>query len=136
MSFVRRLDIKKPDIKKPSALIVAVVMVLTSGAIAFLLIGDAFAPVSAPPPAAGPSYHAADTQVPSVPAEAGRTAADQTPREPAAPHQNPDDPSADQLSASSEDSPPSASEQRIFKSRKALETVDPRELLRQATMPK
>ncbi len=130
MSFVRRLDIKKPDIKKPSALIVAVVMVLTSGTIAFLLIGDTFAPVSAPPPAAGPSYQAADKQVPSDPAEAEQTPADQTPREPAAPYRNPDDPT------NSENSPPSASEQRIFKSRKALETVDPRELLRQATMPK
>ena len=127
MSFVRRLDMKKL-----SPLIVAVVLVLASGTIAFLLIGDTSAPVSATPL----SYQAADMQVPSDPAQAEQAPADRTPREPAAPHQNPDDPTAGKISASEMPPPdPSASEQSRFKSRRALETVDPRELLRQGKLP-
>ena len=146
-------SVRRPDMEKLWTL-VAVAMVLASVTIAVLLLGDTSAPVSATPPAAGPSYQAADNQVPPEPAEAEQTPADQTPREPAAPYQNPDDPTADQLAASemprpeaspapqpgvtqdSESSPPISSEQSVFKSRRALETVDPRELLRQAQMSK
>jgi hypothetical protein len=130
--------------------IVALAMILTFFTIACLLILDTSAPVSATPPAA-------DEHVPSDVAEAERTPAEQaprgpvapqpteptprappvpqqaelTPREPAAPqqvelHQTPDDPTADRISAS---------EQIVFKSRGALETVDPRELLRQGAFP-
>jgi hypothetical protein len=134
MSFVRRVDIEKLG-----APIVAVVFILTFLTIAFQLLRETSAPLSAAPPAAGPSYQAAVDQVPS---------------EPAPPYQRPDDPRTNQIPASEmpraetspvpqpgvpqdpEDSSPSAGEQRIFKSRRALETVDPRELLRQVNMPK
>jgi hypothetical protein len=142
MPFARRLDTEKPW-----APIVVVAMILTAVTVAFLLLSDTSAPVSATPPAAGASYQAAK-QVPSDPSEAEQTA-DQPPRDPAAPYRNPDDPTADQISASEMppapqpgvphdpgDAPPSTSEQRVLKSRRALETVDPREFLRQATMPK
>jgi hypothetical protein len=143
MSLVKRLDSEK---------IIVVAMVLTSLIVAFLLFGDTSAPVGAAPPAARPSHRVADEQVPPVPAEAEQTPPDRTARELAAQSQSPHVATADPLAASdtpetspashagvphdSEDSPPSASEQSIFKSRKALETVDPREFLRQATMPK
>lgn len=109
---------------------VAVAMILAAVTIAFLyvvpihvikLLGDMSAPVSA-----------------TRPAEAEQT--------PAALYRNPDDPPAHQMSASAmprpgpapqpavpsdpEDSSPSASEQRSFKSRRALETIDPRQFQR------
>ena len=40
------------------------------------------------------------------------------------------------VSPVSQESSPEASEQRVLQSRKALETVDPKELLRQGMMPK
>lgn len=117
---------------------VAVAMVLGSVAIPFLLLRDISAPVGATSPAAGPSYEAA---------------ADQVPPAPAPPWRNADDPAAHPISASElplpETSPapqpgvppgaesqPIAGEQRVIRSRRALETVDPREFLRQATIPK
>jgi hypothetical protein len=125
MSFARRLDTERRW-----APIVALAMVLTFGAIAFLLLSGTSDLVSTPP-AAGPSYQAADEQAPSYPAEAKQAPADRTPGELAAPHRNPDDPAAEQVSASE-----MPSEQVILKSRRPLETIDPRELLRQATIPK
>jgi hypothetical protein len=67
----------------------------------------------------------------------------QTPMEPEplARFQNPDDPPADQIPARLEPSPapnpsPKGSEQRLFKSRRALETIDPHEFLRHAAVAK
>jgi hypothetical protein len=158
-----------------------VVMVFASVTTAFLILRDRPAPVGATPPAAlppyrakWPSYQGAVRQLPSPPAEAGRTPTDPASREPAAAYRNPDDPTADQVSASemprpetspapepggpidSENASPIANGQSIFGSRsdpkvssavertlprsstrtKALETIDPRELLRQGKLPK
>jgi hypothetical protein len=97
--------------------------------LALLLLRDAFAPASARPPAGA----------------AEQAPADWSPGEPAAQHQGPADPMAGQAFASetspapeagqpdgAEDATPSAIEQRVFRSRRALETIDPRELMRQA----
>jgi hypothetical protein len=137
MSSVRRFEMTKrwgP---------VAAAMILTAVTIGFLLVplyvvkllSNSSAPVRATPPVV-----------------AEQTLADQTPREPAAPYRNPDDRPANQMSAfamprsepspapqqaatsNSADSSPSASEQRVFQSRRALEIVDPQELLRQRTI--
>ena len=122
------------------AAIVTAAMILTAVTIAFLgvgtlsivarLLSDRSAPVSA-----------------TAPAEVEQALAGQTPTEPAAVF-HPDDRRPNQMSASEmprpgtspvpqpgvrstpEDSSPSASEQRVFKSRRALETVDPREVVR------
>jgi len=131
MSFVRTLD----DIEKLGAPIVVATMVLTFAAMAFLLVRETTAPVGVTAPVVVPSYQAAEDEVPSVPV---------------APYHRPDDPGAGHLSASvmPEPSPapprdvahdpedPRASEQRVLRSRRALETVDARELLRQANMPR
>ena len=137
MSFVRRLDMGK--LWAP----IIAVAILTSVTIAFLLVRDTSAPVSATPPAAEPSYQVADKQVPSDPGKAEQAAADQATREPAAPHQDPDDRTADQISASETPQPETSPapqpdvppQQTIFRSRRALETIDPRELLRQGHIP-
>jgi hypothetical protein len=136
MSFVRRLGVRQLW-----APIVALVMILTFATMSLLLLRDTSAPVGATPLAAGSSSPAVDEQVPSDAAEAeqtpakqtsaeqtpaGQTLAEQAPRGPAAPNQVPDEPTADQTSAS---------EQSTFKSRRALETIDPRELLRQGAVP-
>jgi uncharacterized protein YkwD len=117
-------------------------MILIAVTVAFLgvgtfsivarLLSDRSAPVSA-----------------TTPAEAvEQTPPAQTPREPTALSQNTEGAPARRISASEmplsgtspaphadvtsspEDSSPSASEQRVFKSRRALETVDPREVVR------
>ena len=148
---------QRRDMEKPRFLIASLATILTFFAVACLLVRNATAPGSTTQPAAGPSYKAADEHVPSDAAEAERTPpapqqaeqtrrapaaphqaeqtprelaapqqAELTPREPGAPYQNPDDPTADRISAS---------EQIVFKSRRGLETVDPRELLRQGVIP-
>jgi hypothetical protein len=94
----------------------AVVMVFAFVTTALLILRDKSAPVGATPPAAAP-YRAkwpsdqGAAQLPSAPAKAGRTPADQASREPAA-YRNPD------------------VVPRSTRT-KALETIDPRELLRQ-----
>lgn len=134
MSSVKRLEIEKVG-----APIVALTMVLTFATVAFFLVArDPPPPVGTAPPA-GPPYEAAVDQVPS---------------ERVAPYQGPNVPGAGPISASeepqpatspppqpgahrdAEDASPGASEQRVFKARRALETVDARELLRQVNMPK
>jgi len=130
MSSVRRLDREK---LRARWIIAAVT--LTVATVAFLLLRDRSAQVHATPPAAGPSYQAAGKQVPSDPAEAEETPADQPPMElePLALHQNPNDPAADQLPPArlypspAPNPSPKGSEQRLFKSRRALETIDPRQ---------
>ena len=147
---------QKLDTGRPSLLIVALATILVFFAVACLLIRRATAPLGATPPAAGPSYEAENEQPSSNSAEAARapaaripaaqTAAAQAPAAqtpaawrpaepalseqiatgPAAPDQGTEDPAADQLSAS---------EQISFKSRRSLETVDPREFLRRAATP-
>lgn len=120
--------------EKAWAPLVGVAMFLSFATIVVLLLTDTSAPASATPPAAEPPHQQADGRAPP---------------DPAAPYQDPDDPTAGRTSASetspapqpgvppdSEASTPTAREQRILKSRRALETVDPRELLRQATIPK
>jgi hypothetical protein len=124
--------------------IVAVALIILSAVtIAFLnvpiyvfkLLDDRSAPVSATLPAAGSFYQAADQQ--AEPAAAEQTAAGQTAGEMAALSQNSEfDPPADKGVPSVLEDPRSATQQRVFKSRRALETVDPREFLRQSRMPK
>jgi hypothetical protein len=141
MPFERRLDMEKSRFHMAT-----LATILAFFTVACLLIRNATAPAGATPPAAGPSYQAEDEQVVPPAAEtapsaavqrpAAQTAAaritaaqipaqqalpEQTPREPAAPNQNTDEPTAD---------PIAASEQSTFKVRRALETIDPRELLR------
>src|SRR3954462_2641716 len=136
MSSVRRLDLETP--RAPRIIATAILTAVTVG---FLLLSGRSARVSAPPPAAGASYQAAERQVPSDPPEAEETAAVQTPieLEPLALHQNPNDPPADEMPAAQlYPSPPAnpsprGSEQRLFKSRRALETVDAREFLRRTS---
>jgi len=139
MPFVRRLD--KEKLRSLGIMATAAVTVVT---VAFLLLRGRSTPVSAMPPAA-PSYQATGMQVPSDPAQAEQaTPAGQTlmELEPVTLYGNADaDPPADQTSAAprpvdSEDSTPSAIEQRIFKSRRALETIDPRELVKHGTAPR
>jgi hypothetical protein len=150
MSSVRKLDTDKLRARR-----IIATATFTAVTVAFLLVIVRSAPVSARPPAPRPSNEAADKQVPSNPREAEQTTAVgipmeleplalfQTPLElePLALFQTPDDPPADQVPARLEPSPaanpsPKGSEQRLFKSRRALETLDPREFLRHATVPK
>jgi hypothetical protein len=150
MSFVERLDREK----RWGPIVGAVAMMLTAVTVAFLLFSGRSARVSATPPAPRPSNQAAGKQVPSDPREAEQTTAVQTPMEleplalfqtpmelePLA-LQNPDDRPAVQIPARLEPSPapnpsPKGSEQRLFKSRRALETVDPHEFLRHAAVAK
>ena len=146
MSSVRTHDMD--NLRAPRIIATAT---LTVVAIAVLLLSGKSAPVSATPAAAAPSHAAADQQFPSDPAAAEQPSTDQTPMqlEPLALYQNPADPIADQISASEMPQPepsaavldptvpanldvplPSATKQRVFRSRRALETVDPHELLR------
>jgi hypothetical protein len=140
MSSVRRLALAKLWVP-----IVAVALIsLTAITIAFLNVPiylfkllDASAPVSAAQVAEGRSYQGADKQVRWDPAEAEQTPAGQTPTETAALNQNPEfDPPADKGVTSILEDPRSAVQQRVFKSRRALETVDAREFLRQSRIPK
>jgi hypothetical protein len=141
MPSVRGLDTKKLRARR-----IIATATLTAVAVVFLLLNTRKAPVSAAPPAAGPSHQAADKQVPSD-LVAEQTPAVQTPMklepmelEALALVQSPNDPPADQVQpARLEPSPaanpsPPGSEQPLFKSRKALETLDPREFLRHATV--
>ncbi|HET9595232.1 MAG TPA: hypothetical protein VFP65_06610 [Anaeromyxobacteraceae bacterium] len=135
MSSVRTMEIEKVG-----APIVVATMVLTFGTMAFLLVREASGPLDITAPAAVPSYQAAEDQVPSLAA---------------APQQGPGDASAVAMAAAvdtavpetsvapaprapreREGSSPGTSEQRAYRSRRALETVDARELLRQANMPR
>src|SRR5512135_3019847 len=147
---------QRPEMVKPRVLIASLAAIIAFFAVACLLILYTSAPVNSTPPAAAPSYQAADDHAPSDAAEAERSAAapqraelsrrqpatpqqaeptpgelaaqrqaEPTPREPQTPQQDPEDPTADRLSAS---------EQIVFKSRAALESVDPRELLRQGVL--
>jgi hypothetical protein len=84
MSSVRRLDGEKLRTRR-----IIVTAMLTVVTVAFLLLTDTSAPVSAAPAAQGPSVQAAGMEVPADPAEAPPG---QAPGEPAAPYQNPDDP--------------------------------------------
>jgi hypothetical protein len=133
MSSMTTLDTEKLRFRR-----IVATATITVVALAFLLLSAPFALVSAMPSAAGASRQAADEQVPPAPGEA-----EQAPREPAAAYPLPDDRAADQLPLSEPGVPPdpvasspSASEQRVFKSRRALETIDPRDFVRQAGMPK
>src|SRR5712671_5869974 len=149
MSSVKRVDTEKLRARR----IMATAM-FTAVTVAFLLFSVRFAPVSATPPALGPSNGAARKQLPPDPREAEQATAVVTPMEleplalfqtpmelePLALFQNPDDPPAEQiLPARLEPSPapnpsPKGSQQALFKSRRALETVDPREFLRYSTV--
>jgi hypothetical protein len=107
------------DAKKLRARRIVATAALTAVAVAFLLLSTRKAPVSAASPAAGPSHQAVDKQVPSDPV------AEQTPAVQTAMELEP--------SPAANPSPP-GSEQRLYKSRRALETVDPREFLRHASV--
>lgn len=134
MSVARRLEWWKRwapvlAVTTGGAVVLAVVMVLVRITLAVLVLRDASAAAGARRPAVA----------------AAQTPADWGPGAQAAPYQGPADPTAAQVLASemspapqlgtpdeAEDSTPSSVEQRAFRSRRALETIDPRELLRQA----
>lgn len=101
-------NVRRRDAWKPSAPLVTLVMILMFGGICVWLLRDTSAPVSAMAPVAGPT-----------PAEQTLAAA---PAAAAAQDEAVDERSADEVSAS---------EQTAFRSRRALETLGPRELLRQ-----
>src|SRR3954464_6481286 len=90
MSLVERLERER----RWGPIIGAVAMMLTAVTVAFLLLSGKSSRVGATPPAAGPSYQAADKQVPSDPQQAERTPAVQTRMElePLALYQNVDTP--------------------------------------------
>jgi len=135
MPFDQSLEREKPWF------LMASLGILTLFAVACFEIRDATAPDGAMASAAGPSLRTEVEQVPSNAAEAApaplaqapaaqppaarvpaaQALAEQLPEEPAALHQDPDEPTADAMSAS---------EQSTLKARRALETIDPRELLR------
>jgi len=129
--------------KKLRARSIIVMATLTVVTVALLLLSTRSAPVSATPPAAGPSHQAADTQVPSDPPEAEETSAVQTPMEieTLALYANPDgtppaveenvEPAHLEPKVPANTSPP-GSQQSLFKSRRALETMDAREFLRRS----
>lgn len=151
------------DAKKPWILMASFAMIVAFFTLSCLLIRSITAPVGAAPLAVGP-YQAGHDEVPPNAAEAALPVASPTPPEPSlaqqapraraapqraeedprepvapqqaelaptepgAPYPKPDDPAAEQASAS---------EQIVFKTRAALEVVDPRELLRRgASAPK
>ena len=118
---------------------------LTAVAVGLLLLFGASARVSATPPAARPSYQAADEQVRPDPAEAEQTEAAEGPMELPVMNLNPDGTPAAQTSASDmplsgtpqpvistdlEDHTSTAARQRMFKSRRAVEVIDPRHFRR------
>jgi hypothetical protein len=136
MSFAARLDVgKRLHVGKPPAPVFALVMILAFATVCLLVLRAAYAPVGAMPPEARSSAPAAAEQAPPDRAEVKQAPPEQTPAAQAAPGQapgeaaepnpNPEEPTADRVSAS---------EQKTFRSRKALETVDPRELLRQSAV--
>jgi hypothetical protein len=135
MSSLKTLDAEKLRARR-----IVATATLTAFAIAVLLVSVRSAPVGATPHAAAPSTAVADKQVPSDPPEAEQTVAGQAPREPTplyleevviAP--SPPEPSP-APEVDPEDTSPSANEQRTFRSRKALETINPRDFLRHATV--
>ena len=129
--------------KKLRARRIVVTATLTAVAVTFLLFSTRSATVSATPPAAGPSHQAVDTHVPSDPPEAEETSAVQTPMEieTLALYANPDgtppaveenvEPAHLEPKVPANTSPP-GSQQSLFKSRRALETMDAREFLRRS----
>ena len=119
---------------------------LTAVAVALLVLSGGSGRVGATPPAAGPSYQAADQQAPSDAAEAEETAAAEAPMELPVMSLGPDGlPAAAQIGASEmplsgarqpivssdlEDHTSGAVRQRMFKSRRAVEVIDPRQFRR------
>jgi hypothetical protein len=138
MSSVRRLGVEK-------VWIVAVAMIVTAVTIAFLyvpvyvtkLLGNTSAPVRATPRAAGPSYQGGELAVmlyanPDDPAASERAWPERSPMV-----QNPQDALPVGPAANLEPSPapnpsPKGSEQPLFKSRRALETMSAQDFLRRA----
>src|SRR5256885_3076474 len=116
---------------------------LTAAAVAFLLLSTRSATVSATPPAAAPSNQAADKQVPSDSPEAEETSPVQTgiELEALSLYANPDgtppvveekvEPAHLEPKVPANTSPP-GSQQSLFKSRRAMETIDAREFLRRS----
>ena len=129
--------------KKLRARRIVVTATLTAVAVAFLLLSTRSATVSATPPAAGPSHQAADKQVPSDLPEAEETSPVQTgiELEALSLYANPDgtppaveenvEPAHLEPKVPANTSPP-GSQQSLFKSRRALETMDAREFLRRS----
>lgn len=123
MTVDTRLEMEKPW----AAPIASLAMIVAFFAIAYVLIRFAPVPDGGRAPAAEPSYRAAVEQPPAEPARSVvPTSASEAPRrEPS--------PSAQGSPAphGSKSSSPTAREQVVLKSRKALETVEVREFLRQ-----
>jgi hypothetical protein len=136
-------DDQMSAVRRPGAgklwapIVAAVAMIVAAITIAFLaapiyvikLLHDNSAPVSARPVAAEQTPAAQTPALYQNPDDRPATAS-AMPRSEPSPAPQPGAPS------SPEDSSPSASEQRLFKSRKALETVDPREVVWQSTTQK
>ena len=138
MSSARKVDVEKPRgariVATAAITAVTLALLLLTTVVSGYWLAYRSAPASATAALPAPSYRAADEQVPP----------DQGP----APYQYPP---ADQMPASGmpqaaapqpgapsdrEDSSSSASEQRLFKSRHALETLDAQDLVRQGALKK
>jgi hypothetical protein len=128
-----RLDTDKLRIRR---------IVATAGisvvAIAFLLFIDGLRQESVP--LSGSRGQALDV---AAPAEAVQLPLDQARRAAVAAVGVPDDPAVAQnalsepgVAAEPEAAAPAATEQRVYKARRALETIDPRDFLRQSALPK
>ena len=116
------MSFERSDTESQWAPFVSLAMIIAFFTIAYFLVRYMPVPVSAAPPAAEPSYQAADERVPSDATEARQESAEQPPRDSSS-QRDPEHPS------------PSAREQMVFKSRRALETVDQVELLRRRVLP-
>jgi len=146
MSSVRELDLERLRIMRiiaTAAITATIAFLLLSVTLSGYWLAYMSSPVSAALSGMTPSYQIVNEQVPP----------DRTPREPAAPYQKPVASTPGQVSASGMPRPgtspgtqpgvandsennPTANEQRVFQTRRALETVDARELVRQGSMPK
>ena len=115
------------------ALLLGVVGLLYRGGVAFVSsLSDATASrgVDAPATVVAPTGQVEAPTGPERSPDADPMSASDMRRPAAAPAPQPT------VASNPEDSSPSASEQRSFSSRKALETIDPREFLRQTSVPK
>jgi hypothetical protein len=137
MSSVRELDLER----LPTMRIIATAAITAT--IAFLLLSITLSgywlaymsgPVSAALSATTPSYQTVNEQVAApyekpVASTPGQVSASGVPRPGTSPGTQPG-------VANDLENNPTASEQRVFQTRRALETVDARELVRQGSMPK
>jgi hypothetical protein len=138
MSSARKVDVETPRgariVATAAITAVTLALLLLTTVVSGYWLAYTSGPARATAASPAPSYRVVDEQVPpdQGPAPYQTPAADQMPASgmPPAAAPQPGAPS------NPEDSSPSANEQRLFKSRHALETLDARELVRQGALPK